>query len=308
MNNDFPIYLPRLLPKQERFLSGRRSCKGCGKALAARIAAKAVSDTAAIADTLTPGISKRLASLSSHAHAHDSISAAGMIEQFLSTVEDLNADLQPPSRKPVQKAVIGIDRRVLMEDCLTLAQAAGNHQNALYICFDNEPHMQALLNRAIPQPFILNEDHISVTDRDVLQAIQEKNTPAQLASADFPYFATACSSFALDFVAKIKTALDTPGNAFILVLTPCPTDWIFPPAQSLKIGIKAVRSGYFPLYEIREGKVRITERIGKLKPLQEFIGAQKRFMTFPPQFIPVVQNAVTAFYEALLQREGNPSA
>ncbi len=309
--NEFSKSLPRTLPKQERFISCRRSCKGCGKALSARIAAKAVADTSAISNTLMPGIAQQLASLSSHAYAHDTVSTTGMIEKLLSVVEEINNASEQEmggAHGRVQKAVIGVDRRVLKDDYLALTQVVANSHSSLFICFDSEPHMHDLLNKAIPQPFILNEEHIPVTGQDVLRVMQAKNMPAFLADADFSYVATACPSYPLDYVKKIKVALETPGNAFILVLTPCPTDWVFAPELSLEVGIKAVKTGYFPLYEMLDGSVRITKRTAELMPLKEFVGAQKRFITFPPELMPIVETAVTSFWEALVQKEGTAPA
>ncbi len=305
------MYLAQLLPKQERFISGRRSCKGCGKALSARIAAKAVQDTAAIPDALMPGISGELASLSSHAYAHDSVSSTAMIKRVLSAVEEINTASEPEGddrSSPVQKAVIGIDRRVLEDDHLALTQVVEHGQKALYLCFDSEPYIDVLLQKASPLPFVLNEDAIPVQDEDILRVVQQKNMPGLVTEGDFSYVATACPSYPSDFVTKIRKGLETPGNGFIVVLTPCPTAWIFAPDQSLKMGIRAVKTGYFPLYEILEGTLRITEPTTELKPLKEFISAQHRFVTFPAELMPVLEDAVTQFYETLVQKEGNPPA
>ena len=38
----FNIYVPKLLPREEFYVTGRRSCSGCGKAMAVRFVSKAL--------------------------------------------------------------------------------------------------------------------------------------------------------------------------------------------------------------------------------------------------------------------------
>ena len=64
----------------------------------------------------------------------------------------------------------------------------------------------------------------------------------------------------------------------------------------------AVRTGYFPLFEIENNKIKITQPVMNRKPVQDFLKMQKRFFPFPPELIPVVQEAVNEAYEELLQK------
>ena len=48
--NKQAVYIPRLLPKKEGFLSGHRACIGCGEALAVRLACKALGGNVIIAN------------------------------------------------------------------------------------------------------------------------------------------------------------------------------------------------------------------------------------------------------------------
>jgi pyruvate/2-oxoacid:ferredoxin oxidoreductase beta subunit len=102
---------------------------------------------------------------------------------------------------------------------------------------------------------------------------------------------------------KVRKGLECKGNAFILVLTPCPTGWIFSPKLTVRVGLLAVKTGYYPLYEIEDGVLRITERVKTKKPLQDYLKMQGRFMMFPPALIPPMQKAVDGIYEELLKKE-----
>ena len=68
----------KTLTREEPFITGRRSCKGCGKALAARLVSKAVADTA-----LLPGGSMPQYPASPSAQAYDSVSTSAMINDLL---------------------------------------------------------------------------------------------------------------------------------------------------------------------------------------------------------------------------------
>ena len=297
----FSVYAPKLLPREERYITGRRSCKGCGKALAARIASKAMSGSAVLPADY-PGAS----ALSAQSYAYDEVTSSAMVEQLLSAAERINAAAARATKsrhKIIKKPVIVIDRRVFMSDFLALSRVLQQQRTGLYLCFDNEPYVDALIKRTLPQPFVRNELAHPVSDTDIQQLISDKNLPDIAAAADFSYFATACPSMPFDYIDKIAKGMDCDGNAFILVLTPCPTGWMFPSAQTHKVGLSAVGTGYFPLYEIDRGGLTVTERLEKRRPVQEYLMQQKRFFVFPPQLVPSVQSAVDTYYEDLLQRE-----
>ena len=100
----------------------------------------------------------------------------------------------------------------------------------------------------------------------------------------------------------MKRGLAACGNAFILVLAPCPTGWVFNPKLTIKAGLMAVRTCYFPLYEIENNNIKITQKVLNRKPVQDYLKMQKRFFPFPQELIPVVQEAVDEGYEELLQK------
>ena len=301
----FSVYVPRLLPQDERFLTGRRSCKGCGKALSARIASKAAG-TAVLSEEVIKVRYPEAASFCAQGYAHDDVTTESMLEKFLVCIDHINASAAKNTRthhRVIKKAVIGINRQVFMSDYLALTRIFQNHRQALYICFDNEPYMDSLIRKTSPQEFVLAEHVSPVSDRDIARVIQEKQIPAVVGEADFPYMATACPSFTSDLIVKVRKGLESPGNAFILVLTPCPTSWVFAPENTIKVGLKAVQTGYFPLYEIEHGTHRVTQRVKKRPPVQEYLMMQKRFFTFPPELIPSVQSAVDTFYDGLVHTD-----
>ncbi len=298
----FSVFAPKILPRQERFLSGRRSCKGCAKSLAARLVSK-ISDSA---DPALGGINGQNDSLSAGSFAYDSINTADMLEKLISSIDSFNKKSARQSRTehvPVKKPVIAIDRKLMDADYLAL-QRVLKKGNVVIVCFDNEGTIDSLIRKAIPRPFVQNDRNHPVTAQDVRAAMREKNIPPVMAKEDFAYIATACPSYPFDLIEKVRQARECSGNAFILVMTPCPTGWMFASNQTLTVGRRAVLTGYFPLFEVKDGKIRLTVKTKKRKPVQEYLALQKRFFTFPANLLPALQKAVDEFYNDI-QKTGS---
>jgi pyruvate ferredoxin oxidoreductase beta subunit len=302
----FSVYVPKLLPRDENFLSGRRSCQGCGKALSARIASKAIGNSGIISGPAAQSRTPLTRSLTAHSYAYDYLTYDSFTDSLLSGIDQVNKSVQKERKtrsKRVKKIVVGIDRRVFLANPVVLSRVFESDGEILYLCFDNEPYMKALIEHASPQAFNLAEVPHPVKAEQVERVIKEKNVPEVVAGAGFSYVATACPSFPFDYMAKVKKGLELPGNAFISVLSPCPTGWIFSPKLTGRVGQTAVKTGYFPLYEVEDGKIRITEPIKARKPVKDFIMMQGRFVLFPPELIAAMQKAVDEIYTELLEQK-----
>jgi pyruvate ferredoxin oxidoreductase beta subunit len=292
-----------LLPKDEYYLSGRRSCQGCGKALAARIASKTIGTDAMLSGAYSQKRYPLASSLTAQSFSYDSLLYEDMAENLAASIMQINQSLthaKKPSHKKIKKAVVGVDRRLFINNPLVLSRAFASTEETLFVCFDNEPHIDALIKKALPQAFRIGEKPHQVTAAEVRQIIKGKNIPQEITESGFSYIATACPSFPSDYMAKIKKGLACTGSAFILVLSPCPTGWIFNPPLTVKVGTMAVRTGYFPLYEQEGATLRITELVKTRKPVQEFVKLQKRFFTFPLHLLPPLQEVVDEQYAELL--------
>jgi pyruvate ferredoxin oxidoreductase beta subunit len=304
--DQFSVYVPKLLPKDEYFLSGRRSCQGCGKAIAARLACKAMGNNAIISGPTAKSRSPLATSLTAQSYECDDVSYEDMTSSLLAGVRQVNESVQKEGktkRKRLKKTVVGIDRRVFSANFLALSRTFESAEDTLYLCFDNEPSLNVLINHSLPQAFNLAQVPHPASAHDVERTIREKGVPGVVEEAGFSYVATACSAYPFDYMEKVKKGMECKGNAFILVLTPCPTGWIFSPKLTVRVGLLAVKTGYFPLYEIEDGILRITERVKVQKPLQEYLKMQGRFMMLPPPLIPPMQKTVDEIYAELTKRE-----
>jgi len=199
------------------------------------------------------------------------------------------------------KPVITINRTVFEKDHLAFCSTFSSAYKALYVCLDNESYLADFIERVAPPQFIINESAHSVSDKDTADIVRKKNYFLESIEEFFSYIATACPGYPFDLIEKVRRGLACKGNAFILVLTPCPTGWIFPPRLTQKVGRAAVHTGYFPLWEKEHGRFRLTYIPEKLKPLPHYIALQKRFLPLTDKVITCLQTAVQQQYNDLLQ-------
>lgn len=95
-------------------------------------------------------------------------------------------------------------------------------------------------------------------------------------SIDIPYVATVSETMVEDFVKKAKKGKEysKEGLVFIKCLSACPLNWQDEPEEERDIIDKAIKSCYFPLYEIEKGITNITynpEEKGEKIPIDDFI-------------------------------------
>jgi pyruvate ferredoxin oxidoreductase beta subunit len=122
-----------------------------------------------------------------------------------------------------------------------------------------------------------------------------------MAHHGIPYVATAAVSHVGDLQKKVEKAAGMRGFRYIHVLTPCPTGWGYPPAETIKISTLAVKSGVFPLYEIVNGILTLTYKPQKLQEMDEYFHMQRRFATITEEELEHVREAVARRWEQLIK-------
>ena len=87
--------------------------------------------------------------------------------------------------------------------------------------------------------------------------------PLVMAMHDIPYVATATLSHLEDYAKKLVKAKEAAkeGFAYIHVFCPCVVGWKIPVDASIQVCRDAVRTNYFPLWEMEDGVYRITQKV-----------------------------------------------
>jgi len=186
----------------------------------------------------------------------------------------------------------------------SLSGAAERNEDFIYICYDNEGYMNTGNQRSGSTP----TGAITGTTPILGKQQKPKDIASIMEAHAIPYVATANASFPLDLYEKVKKAKSIKGTKFIHVFTPCPPGWQFPQSHTIKIGRLAVETGISILYEVENGRFRLTAATksiaqrGNLRPVLDYIAMQGRFKKMTQTQIDLLQEWVNARWKSYLRR------
>jgi pyruvate ferredoxin oxidoreductase beta subunit len=92
-----------------------------------------------------------------------------------------------------------------------------------------------------------------------------------------------------DLARKFEKAKRFKGPKLFLAFAPCPTGWLYDPAQTQEYAKSGVECGIFPLKEAVHGEVKHTYVKQKWKLVEEYLQGQGRFRHL---FEPIRQQSV----------------
>jgi len=305
MTETLNVFAVRTLTQKEYFAPGHRSCQGCAEALAVRLVAKAVGRNVIIASATgcmeivsspLPYTSWRVPWF--HVAFENTAAVASGIESALKV---LMRKGRIPQKKIVTLAMAG-DGGTADIGLQALSGALERGHNMIYVCTDNEAYMNTGIQRSSSTPFGASTTTSPAGKAKMGQMTWKKNMAAIAAAHNIPYVATACPSYPIDLVQKVKKAAAIEGPAYLHVLSVCPTGWRSAPENSIKLGRLAVETGIFPLYEVENGKYRLSVDFPKLKSIKEYIRLQGRFRHLTDSMIEEIEGRVHREYEQLKKR------
>ena len=133
-----------------------------------------------------------------------------------------------------------------------------------------------------------------------------KNLTAIAVAHGIPYVAQASPHNFRDLIAKAEQAFDTPGPAFLNILSPCPRGWRSTDSESIELAKMMVESCFWPLYEVVDGEYHISYDPKKRKiPVIDWVKRQGRFKhLFKPEnqhYLDEMQDTVDREWTRLQQ-------
>jgi pyruvate ferredoxin oxidoreductase beta subunit len=307
MTEKLNVFAVRTLTQKEYFSPGHRSCQGCAEALAVRLVAKALGRNVIIASATgcmeivsspLPYTAWRVPWI--HVAFENTAAVASGIESALKV---LMRKGRIPHKKIVTLAMAG-DGGTADIGVQALSGALERGHNFIYICTDNEAYMNTGIQRSSSTPFGAATTTSPVGRVKMGQITWKKNMPAIAAAHNIPYVATACPSYPIDLVQKVKRAAEIEGPAYIHILSVCPTGWRSAPELSIKLGRLAAETGIFPIYEVKNGRYHLNIDFPKLKPIKEYIKLQGRFRHLTDEMIGEIEKRVHREYEQLRVKAG----
>jgi pyruvate ferredoxin oxidoreductase beta subunit len=303
--HNYTIFVPRLITKKEYFAPGHRACIGCAEALAVRLAAKAMGQNVIVANAT--GCIEIIASQLPYTSwqvpwIHT------LFENTAAVASGIEAGLKAMVRKGriadkgTKVVAIAGDGGTADIGLQALSGAMERGHDFLYLCFDNEAYMNTGIQRSSATPFGASTTTSPAGKVSIGQVTWKKNMPAIAAAHNIPYVATACPSYPFDLMDKVKKGLAAEGPAYIHILSVCPTGWRCPTDLSIRIGRLAVKTGIFPLYEVENGKYKMSIDFPKLLPVTDYMNLQGRFRHLKPDAIEQIQQTVINKYNELRKK------
>ena len=190
----------------------------------------------------------------------------------------------------------------------SLSGALERGHDFLYVVLNNEAYMNTGVQRSSATP-----RWASATTSPVGKAIpgkpQDRKDLTEIAAAHHvAYVAQASVSHLIDLANKVERAMKYEGPKVINVLSTCPLGWRVPWDKSVEIAKLAVETCYWPLYEVEQGRYRITYKPRKKIPIEEWLKPQGRFRHLfksekGKELIGELQTAVDRHWEELLMKE-----
>jgi len=305
MTEKLNVFAVRTLTQREYFSPGHRSCQGCAEALAVRLVAKALGRNVIvcaatgcmeIVSSPFPFTAWRVPWI--HVAFENAAAVASGVEAGLKA---LMRKGRIPKKKIVTVAMAG-DGGTADIGMQALSGALERGHDMVYICTDNEAYMNTGIQRSSSTPFGASTTTSPSGKLKAGQITWKKNMPAIAAAHNIPYVATACPSYPIDLVQKVKKAAEMEGAAYLHILSVCPTGWRSAPELSIRLGRLAAETGVFPLYEVEHGKYKLNIDFPQLRPLKEYTKLQGRFRHLTDEKLQEIEERVHREYEQLREK------
>ena len=278
--------LRELSHTEERLVEGHRLCAGCAEPIIARQVLMATDKPVVVANatgcfevstTIYPFSSWNIpwihtafenapATMSGVEAAYNSLKRQGKLDQEIKFI------------------AFGGDGATYDIGFQSLSGAIERGHDFLYVCFNNEAYMNTGIQRSGA-----TQKGASTTTCPAGSCVPGKREfPKDLTriviAHDLPYAAQASPHNWKDLIAKSKKGIDTPGPAFINVISPCPRGWRHDGSQTIAISKLAVETCVWPLYEFESGEwrltgesLRIAEGSKEKRPVSDWLASQGRF-------------------------------
>ncbi|MBQ7955781.1 MAG: pyruvate ferredoxin oxidoreductase [Lachnospiraceae bacterium] len=271
-----------VMSREERLAPGHRMCAGCGGTVAVRAVLRALhpEDKAVIGNaTGCLEVSTFMYPYVAYedSYIHNAFENAGAT---LSGVETAYRVLKKKGKITDNYKFItfGGDGGTYDIGFQSLSGAMERGHDMVYVCYDNGAYMNTGTQRSSATPQFA--DTTTTPAGKVLNGKVQvrKDLTAIMAEHHIPYAAqTTYTSNFKDLHTKAEKAIYTPGAAFLNIMSPCPRGWGYDPSELMNICKLAVDTCYWPMFEVMDGKWKLTYEPKKKLPIEDFLRPQKRF-------------------------------
>jgi pyruvate ferredoxin oxidoreductase beta subunit len=158
-----------------------------------------------------------------------------------------------------------------------LSGAMERNDPIVYVCLDNQAYMNTGIQRSSATPHYASTT-TSPAGKVILGKPQKRKDIVKcMVAHGISYAAQAGIANVADLMKKAEKALTQDSAAFLNILCPCQLGWGFPPENTIEIAKLAEDSLFWHLYEVENGKYKITYTPRKRRGIIDFLSKQRRF-------------------------------
>ena len=288
--------LKELVKRPERLTPGHRLCAGCGAPIAVRLIL-AAADKPVIAANATGCLEVATTIFPYTAWNIPWIHNA--FENAAATISGVETMYRAKKKKgEIQEDIyfvaFGGDGGTYDIGLQSLSGALERGHRFVYVCYNNEAYMNTGIQRSSATP-LGAWTTTSPVGKAIPGKIQwRKNLTEIVAAHGIPYVAQTIPSNWRDITTKAEKAFHADGPAFLNVLASCNRGWRHSPSETIQVLQLAVDCCIWPLYEVENGKYRLTYKPKEKKPVEEWLKTQGRFRHL---FLPENRHLIDKFQE-----------
>jgi len=297
--------------KPERLVGGHRLCAGCGAGITVRSVLRALNENdKAVITNATSCLEVSTFMYPYTAYTDSYIHSA--FENAAATTAGVEAAYKALKRKGIVKdtfkfITFGGDGGTYDIGLQSLSGALERGHDMVYVCYDNEAYMNTGIQRSSSTPRFADATTSPAGSKLPGKQQNKKDLTAIVAAHNVPYAAqTTLFGNMKDLHEKAHKAIYTKGANFLNVLSPCPRGWRYEAEDLVEMCRLAVETCVWPMFEIEEGRWRLTYEPKQKLPVEEFLSKQGRFAhMFKPGnewTIEEAQAYVDEKWETLLNR------
>jgi len=290
----------------ERLTGGHRLCAGCGASIALRQVLLGAGNTPVVigcatgclevATTIYPYTAWNIPYIH---NAFENVAAT------ISGAETAYRSLkkQGKIKDDIKFLAVGGDGGTYDIGIQSLSGMLERGHNMVYVCYDNEAYMNTGIQRSGATPHGASTTTAPAGKVRPGKTEFRKDLTAICAAHNIPYAAQATISNWNDLITKAQKAFNADGPAFLNILAPCPRGWRYPGENTVDIAKLAIDTGFWPLYEVENGILKVTYKSKERKPVVEWLKSQGRYKhLFKPEneaIIDSIQEHVDKMWEKL---------
>ena len=270
--------IKQLSARPDDLAPGHRLCGGCGASMAVRQVLMGRNDYDVVCCSATGCLEVSTSIYPDNAwnvpFIHNAFANAGAT---ISGVEAAYKGLQRAGKIPADKKIkfvaFGGDGGLQ-----SLSGAMERGHDIVYVCYDNGAYMNTGIQRSSATPKGAWATTSEVGKEQQGKPQKRKDLTSIMAAHGVPYVAQATVGNWRDLVSKAEKAIAVDGPAFLNVMAPCPRGWRIDSSMTAEICRMAVNSKFWPLFEVENGKWKLTPvRDKNLIPVKDFLKPQGRF-------------------------------